>query len=222
VTNVRLTDTLTESLTPNRSGRWEHGPMTTRTQQTNPRRWLLFFLAALVVVLTILGLAATASAATNGVAETRVRASAPVVDVLVEPPERITAGQQLGKAVAQRQIVVATGVAAKTATEGGEDLTRLYRAVDPAELKDIAGTGVYRSAPGGTEGKYFFPTKGQAENFSNMMGKTGTGPYCITSGCIPTSVLRGIETIHAAGEGTAYFIPQDLLPYFRDIVIHGQ
>ncbi|WP_203337830.1 hypothetical protein [Nocardioides limicola] len=101
----------------------------------------------------------------------------------------------------------------------GNDLTRLYRAVDAAELKDIVGTGVYRSAPGGTEGKYVFPE--QAENFSDLMGKTGTGPYCITSGCIPRSTLNGIETIHPAGEGTAYFIPQNLLPQFRDIIIHG-
>lgn len=54
-----------------------------------------------------------------------------------------------------------------------------------------------------------------------LMGKRGTGPYCITSGCVPSSVLRSIETIHPAGEGTAYFIPQDLLPYFRNIIIHG-
>jgi hypothetical protein len=82
-------------------------------------------------------------------------------------------------------------------------------------------TGSDGSAPGGTEGKYFFPTKAQAENFSNLMGKTGTGPYCITSGCIPRSTLTGIETIHPAGEGTAYFIPQNLLPQFKDIIIHG-
>lgn len=107
------------------------------------------------------------------------------------------------------------------AANAGDDVTRLYRAVDPDELKDIVGTGVYRSAPGGTEGKYFFPTKAQAENFSNLMGKTGTGPYCITSGCIPRSTLNGIETISPAGEGTAYFIPQNLLPQFRDIIIHG-
>lgn len=74
-----------------------------------------------------------------------------------------------------------SGSAAKAGAGAGDDLTRLYRAVDPAELKDIVGTGVYRSAPGGTEGKYFFATKAQAENVSNLMGKTGTGSYCITS-----------------------------------------
>jgi hypothetical protein len=111
--------------------------------------------------------------------------------------------------------------AAEAGATLGDDVTRLYRAVEPSELKDIMGTGVYRSAPGGTEGKYFFPTKGQAENFSKMMEKTGNGPYCITSGCIPNSALRGIEPIRPAGEGTAYFVPDALLPYFNRIVIHG-
>jgi hypothetical protein len=195
--------------------------MDTRTRQPTPRSWVLPFLAAIVAVLATLLSSASASAATQSTAETRVGASSVVAEVPVGPPERIAAGQRLGEEPARVVDAVATGVAAKAAAEGGDDLTRLYRAVDPAELKDIAGTGVYRSAPGGTEGKYFFPTKAQAENFSNLMGKTGTGPYCITSGCIPRSTLNGIETIHPAGEGTAYFIPENLLPQFRDIIIHG-
>lgn len=75
-------------------------------------------------------------------------------------------------------------VAAETAGGGG-DLTTLYRAVGKDELKDIQGTGVYRAAPGGTEGKYFFPTGSQAENFSDLMEKAGQGSTGITSGCIP-------------------------------------
>ena len=58
---------------------------------------------------------ASASASAAGGPETRVGASASVVDVLVDPPEPIAAGQRLGRAVAGQQIVVATGVAAKGA-----------------------------------------------------------------------------------------------------------
>ncbi|RBY76602.1 hypothetical protein DQ239_13770 [Blastococcus sp. TF02-09] len=116
---------------------------------------------------------------------------------------------------------VRAGRTLRAASGEGDDLTRLYRAVEPAEFRDLVGSGTYRSAPGGTEGKYFFPTKDQAEHFSNLMGKTGRGPYCITSGCIPRSTLDGIETISPAGEGTAYFIPEELLPQFRDIIVHG-
>lgn len=193
-------------------------PMTTAARETTSRtRWALPFLAALVAVLATVFGAASVSAATGAGAETRVRASQSVAQDIARPPEAIRAGQRLGNEPAGVVTAVATGVAANA----GDDVTRLYRAVDLDELKDIVGTGVYRSAPGGTEGKYFFPTKAQAENFSNLMGKTGTGPYCITSGCIPRSTLNGIETISPAGEGTAYFIPQNLLPQFRDIIIHG-
>jgi hypothetical protein len=63
--------------------------------------------------------------------------------------KRIGAGQGRGSGGPGVVKVVATGVAANTAGVGGEDLTRLYRAVDSNGLKDIEGTGVYRSAPGG-------------------------------------------------------------------------
>jgi hypothetical protein len=87
-------------------------PMTSRTQQTSSRRWVLPFLAALVAVLATLLSSATASAATNGTAETRVGASSVVVEVPVGPPEHISAGQRLGEQLAGPEIVVATGVAA--------------------------------------------------------------------------------------------------------------
>lgn len=90
-------------------------------------------------------------------------------------------------------------------------LTKLFRAVEPNELMDIMETGVYRAAPGEPEGRYFFPTRTQAENFSTMMEKIGGGPYCITSGCIPASRRRGVQSIHPAGEGTAYFVPDEPL-----------
>lgn len=195
--------------------------MTTATQQLSVRRWVLVFLAALVAVLATILSSATASAATTGAAETRVRASAIAVDVLGEPPEHIAAGQRLGEEPAGVVLVPATGVAANAGAGAGDDVTRLYRAVEPDELADIMGTGVYRTPAGGAEGKYFFPTQAQAENFASMMSKGGRGPYCITSGCIPTSALQNVDRISPAGEGTAYFVPREVLPYFNNIIIHG-
>ena len=81
-------------------------------------------------------------------------------------------------------------------------------------------TGVYRTIPGG-EGRYFFPTRVQAENFQRLMQDAGMDTICVTSGCIPTELLRGIEIIHPAGEGSAYLMPEGLLPYFRKIITHG-
>lgn len=56
----------------------------------------------------------TASAAPQGTAETRVRASAVAAEVPVGPPESVVAGQRLGEAGPRVVDVVATGVAAKS------------------------------------------------------------------------------------------------------------
>jgi hypothetical protein len=69
-------------------------------------------LVTLVLALAANLLGTAASACATGVAETRVGASASVVDVLVEPPQHIGAGQRLGEAVTGPDIVVATGVTA--------------------------------------------------------------------------------------------------------------
>ncbi len=90
--------------------------MHTRTRQPTPWNRVLVFLAAIVAVATIVGLAATApSAFAAAGAETRVRASAEPVAVLVGPPQHIGAGQRLGEAGPRVVTVVATGVAANTA-----------------------------------------------------------------------------------------------------------
>ena len=99
-------------------------PMTSHTQQTSSRRWVLPFLAALVAVLATILSSATASAATTATAETRVRASSAVVEVPVEPPQHEAPGQQLGKGVGGPETSVATGVAAKSADEVAEGVSR--------------------------------------------------------------------------------------------------
>ncbi len=111
--------------------------MTFRQPSSRPR-WALSFLAAIVAVLTIIGLAATASAATTGTAETRVGASAVVVEPLVGPPEHITAGQRLGNDPARVVTTVATGVAAKF-EDGAFRLIGANRAtIDPRKLTEYA------------------------------------------------------------------------------------
>lgn len=125
---------------------------------------------------------------------------------------------------------IPTGRASRDALEVGLEspsaprapVERIYRAVEPDELADLMGSGQYRNIPGIGDGKYFFPTHAQAEAFADMMTKRGMGgPYCVTSGCIPANVLRQVDRISPAGEGAAYYIPEGLLPYIDDIVIHG-
>jgi hypothetical protein len=140
------------------------GTMIRVSQSHCSRKWLLPFLAAFVAVLATLLSSATASAATTGVAETRVGASAVVLDKLVEPPRDVRAGQGLGKDVAGSQIVVATGVAAKSADDGVD----LFRHVSPDELADIGKNG-FRPGAGSLDGKWFAESGEHAAEWGRVL-----------------------------------------------------
>ena len=100
----------------------ETDPVTTRSQHTEMRPWLLPFLAALVAALAAILLGTTASASATVEAETRVGAFDIAGEVLVGPPQHESPGQRLGEAAPQLRIVVATGVAAN---DGGWLASRL-------------------------------------------------------------------------------------------------
>jgi hypothetical protein len=106
------------------------------------------------------------------------------------------------------------GVATNTAS--GASRTQLFRSVEPGELADLVGGGQFRTIAG-QEGKYFFPTHQQAAAFDDII----SGQAAVTSGKINSSLLSGVEQITISGEGAAWFIPEELLPYIDDIVIHG-
>lgn len=137
---------------------------------------------------------------------------------LAEPgpaPAGHPAGTRASPSTGTARSLAAFVVAPNTATQ------RIFRAVEPDELADLAGTGAFRTAPG-LEGKYFWPTRGQADDFAAMARKADMGgPYCVPSGCIPANVLRRIESVPMDGLGPAYFIPEEYLPLIDDIVIHG-
>jgi hypothetical protein len=103
-----------------------------------------------------------------------------------------------------------------TNTASGVSRTQLFRSVEPGELADLAGSGQFRTIAG-QEGKYFFPTRQQAAAFDDII----SGQAAVTSGKINSSILSGVEQITISGEGAAWFIPEELLPYIDDIVIHG-
>jgi hypothetical protein len=91
----------------------------------------------------------------------------------------------------------------------------------PEETADIAKSGVFRNPPG-LEGKYFFPTRAQAENLGRMYSKLGIGgPYNVSSGTVARSVLDRAEPMQAAGEGPGFFFRNDLLPHITDVFDHG-
>lgn len=150
--SVRLTDSLTGSLTPPAVGRWNTDPMDTRTRQPTSWRWALPFLAALVAVLATLLSSASASAATTATAETRVRASSVVVDVLVGPPEHIAAGQRLGEAAGRVVTTVATGVAANAGPKALNAASRVSPWAGPSLSRlTREGETMYRVWGGGAD-----------------------------------------------------------------------
>ena len=146
--------------------------------------------------------------------------------VLVSGPEkeRGTNALALGADLVGLVIPCATGlgmlVRGGRAVDHADDFVRLFRSVEPDELADIIRTGSYRALPW-QNGKYFFPTRQQADDFAEMMTKRGIGgPYCTTSGCFPRALLD--DPIPLAAEGPAHFIPTERLPEMRDVRIDGR
>lgn len=117
------------------AGGWKTDPVISRSQQTNARRWLLAFVASVIAALVPIMLDTAASASAAGGAEDRVGAFNVAGELLVGPPQHVSAGQHPGPGLDQRQIVAATGVAAET---GGRTL---FHYTDEAGLKGITESG---------------------------------------------------------------------------------
>ncbi len=93
----------------------------------------------------------------------------------------------------------------------------LYRAVGDGEAADIAEYGAYRIAGNSARhGKYFYPTKAQAQAFVDRGWATS-----VTSARFPRSVLDGVEVLDLPGEGgLAYYVPGRFFPY-GPVRFHG-
>lgn len=110
---------------------------------------------------------------------------------------------------------------AGVAAESGDDLVDVWRAVGPDEAADIARSQAYKPGPGQI-GKYFYPTREQAESLAGNYTKRGIGaPYTLTSGKVPRSLFDNVDSIHPAGEGPAWFFPNSQLPGICRVTCHG-
>jgi hypothetical protein len=68
----------------------------------------------------------------------------------------------------------------------------------------------------------FYPTQAQAENLGSQYAKLGLGEQTLTSGRIGTDLLNRFgEPISPAGEGPAFFLRNEYLPYINDVTIEG-
>lgn len=184
--------------------------MWSRTRTLEMRRWLLGFLAALVAALAAILSGTIASASATVGAETRVGAFNVAGEVLVGPPEDITAGQQLGNNPARVVTVVATGVATKSVDDlptvnwgqqskqfpghpnfipGRSTLT-----ANPEALIQRAGTG----APVGSV------PRGQAGFKERIDFGDSIGTYVSRDG---TSSPTSIGILHYRADGSVHIIP---------------
>lgn len=169
--------------------------MPTRTQQTNARRWVLLFLAAMVAALAAILSATTASASATVGAETRVGAFNVAGEVRVEPPHGESPGQRLGNSAAGPGIVVATGVAANAADHvlpigpGSEKAWTVLNRVDAkgAPLPGYKGGSIFKNKDG------VLP-----ETPGVTYREWDVNPY--TKG-----VDRGLERIVTGSDGSAYW-----------------
>lgn len=135
---------------------------------------ILPFLTAILAVLATILSSASASAATATVGETRVGASSISVEPFVGSPEHFRAGQRLGSDVARPGIVVATGVAAKSADEF-VDLASTARRTHILDGDATGGGHLWPGLPGKTP----FPKDWSADRVMHEISDVATDPSSI-------------------------------------------
>lgn len=91
--------------------------------------------------------------------------------------------------------------------------TTLYRTVSEGERQSIEATGKYSVAPGGVEGKYFYPTEEQASTMARR-SFPNYGPQTVTKVQVPNSLMNQATPISPYGEGPAFFVPTEQLENF--------
>jgi RHS repeat-associated protein len=99
-----------------------------------------------------------------------------------------------------------------TAKETAEELTTLYRAVNPDELADIQAKRAFQNL-GSAEGKYF-TTSGEAASSYAKQAVEGFGdaPYTLVQTQVRKSVLDGLVPATVDRGIPAYVIPNSRLP----------
>ncbi|WP_433294152.1 hypothetical protein ACQP2F_32365 [Actinoplanes sp. CA-030573] len=105
-----------------------------------------------------------------------------------------------------------------TAADGA--LVTLYRAVDAQEFDAIAGNGGRYALGPGQIGKYFYPTREQAQSLAQKYEQAGYGDYVVTSSQVDEGLLAsGADSITVAGEGDAYFLLEEAVLGLGEVAI---
>jgi len=105
------------------------------------------------------------------------------------------------------------------AASGGA-LVTLYRAVDAQEFDAIAGNGSRYELGPGQIGKYFYPTREQAQSIAQNYEEAGYGDYVVTSAQVDEGLLAtAADSITVAGEGDAYFLLEEAVLGLGEVAI---
>ncbi|GEA81425.1 ribonuclease domain-containing protein [Cellulomonas uda] len=169
--------------------------MTTSTRRAHAPAWVLAFLAAALAVVLGLFTAGPASAATHSTAQNAVGASSTAAQVAVEPSASITAGQRLGKDPPRLRIVVATGVAPKTADHVLPIGSGPQKAWSVLNRIDAKGAPL----PGYKGGSVFKNSQGRLPETPGVTYREwDVNPYA-------KGVKRGPERIVTGSDGSAYW-----------------
>jgi hypothetical protein len=101
-----------------------------------------------------------------------------------------------------------------------------YRAAGPNETNDIEGSGRYNPSPQGSEGKSFFGTQAEAEQYGQAANDNLENAVyeSITSGELSNELADGLDSYSLPGveRGTAYYVPNELLGEFKNVSIIGR
>jgi len=121
----------------------------------------------------------------------------------------------LGGISATGKLLESGASACPAATEAAEKTTRLWRAVNPAELADLAkNEGIFRiSEKVGGGIKYFSKTLEGAQDEAKLLAKFGDGPYTVVETTFPVDQIADLAE-GVVDEGVdALVIARDLLHF---------
>lgn len=180
---------------------------------------------ALVVAFATL-LMPAASASVGAPLQTTTYVTSPHTYDISAPLTRADSGPKLRRGQPVEPLAMAAGKAMSfpsvgVAAKSGDDLVDVWRVVGPDEAAQIGKTGSYQVQLGG-EGKYFFPTREQAENLGQMYTKQGWGgQQTLTRGQAPRSVIDRAEPVNAGTEGPGWFVRSPDIPSICNVTCVG-
>jgi hypothetical protein len=126
-----------------------------------------------------------------------------------------------GAMLSVSQVVSATMPGPGLPAVGATGAMVLWRVVDGTELAAIKNAGSRYTLGPGQIGKYFYPTKAQAQALASKYESMGLGNYTVTTASIDdaTMATAAVDSIAPAGEGAAWFFWEEAVTAIGEVAI---